>query len=39
MPSLVTIGPQIKQKRGGGGQNVYILLNYPSLNRVKEAEK
>ena len=38
MPSLVVIGPQIKEKQRGGGHNVpppaYMLLKYPSLNRV-----
>ena len=35
MPSLVVIGQQIKEKRGGGGHNVYIITKYPSLNGVK----
>ena len=36
MPSLVAIGPQMKQ--GGGGANVlppaYMVPKHPSLNRV-----
>ena len=39
MPSLVVIGPQIKEKqrRGGGGQcaPAYMVPKDPSLNRVK----
>ena len=43
MPSLVVIGPHIKEKqRGGGGHNVpppaYMALKDPSLNRVKAFE-
>ena len=41
MPSLVVIGPQIKEKQRGGGHNVYGYIyslfgsKDPSLNRVK----
>ena len=38
MPSLVAIGPQIKEKQGGGAQcapPAYVVPKDPSLNRVK----
>ena len=36
MSELVVIGPQIKEKRrGGGGHNAYMFPKDPSLNRVK----
>ena len=34
MPSLVVIGPQIKEKQGGGGGVQYMVPKDPSLNRV-----
>ena len=36
MPSLVVIGPQIKEnRRGGGAQCAYMVPKDPSLNRVR----
>ena len=35
MPSLVVIGPQIKEKQRGGDTPAYMVPKDPSLNRVK----
>ena len=37
MPSLVVIRPQIKEKRGGGQNSLYMVLKDPSLNRVNDS--